>query len=126
MTLSVLASPHTAVPLVLVGFAVMSLMGCGHLFQVCGPALVITPTWDSTSVGGSVTFQALAQGGGCGVAKSGTATADALWRVKDTTVARISTITADDLVTVVGVRPGQTPIGTFWQGLTAVAYFQVN
>jgi len=69
MILSVLARPHTAVPLVLVGFAVMSLMGCRHLFQVCGPALVITPPWDSTSVGGSVTFQALAQGGGCGVAK---------------------------------------------------------
>ena len=123
---STLTRSHTAVTLVLASFAVMSLVGCRNLFQVCGPALAITPTWDSTSVGGTVTFQAVAEGGGCGFAKSEAAKADAVWRVKDTTVARISAITADDVVTVMGVRPGQTPIGAFWQGLTAVAYFQVN
>jgi len=123
---SALARPHTVVTLVLVSFAVVSLPGCRNLFQVCGPALVITPTWDSTSVGRTVTFQAVVEGGGCGFAKPEAATADAVWRVKDTTIARISAITADDVVTVMGVRPGQTPIGAFWQGQTAVAYFQVN
>ena len=123
---SALTRPHTVVTLALVGFAVMSLVGCRNLFQVCGPALVITPNFDSTSVGGTVTFQALAEGGGCGFAKTEAATADAVWRVKDTTVARIGAITSDDVVTVTGVRPGEAPIVAFWEGLMAVAYFQVN
>src|SRR2546421_7721021 len=77
---SALARPHTVVTLVLVSFAVVSLPGCRNLFQVCGPALVIAPTWDSTSVGRTVTFQAVVEGGGCGFAKPEAATADAVWR----------------------------------------------
>ncbi len=123
---SALARPHTVVTLGLVGVAVMSLVGCRNLFRVCGPALVITPNFDSTSVGGTVTFQALEEGGNCGVSKTETASADAVWRVKDTTVARISAIASDDVVTVTGVRAGEAPIVAFWQGLTAIAYFQVN
>ena len=110
----------------LVGFAVMPLVGCRNSFQVCGPPLVITPNFDSTSVGGTATFQALAGGGGCGFVKMEAATADAVWRVKDTSVARISAITSDDVVTVTALRPGETPIVASWHGLTAVAYFQAN
>ena len=117
---------HTLATLALAGFAVMPLVGCRNVLG-CGPALVITPNFDSTSVGGTRTFQALAESGGCGLTKTAAAPANAVvWRVHDTTVARISAITSDDVLTVTGVRPGQTPIVASRLGLTAVAYFQVN
>jgi hypothetical protein len=126
MVRSALARPNTVLTLALVGLAVVLLVGCRNLFQVCGPGLVITPTFDSTSVGGIVTFQAWAEGGGCGPAKSETRPVLAVWRVKDTTIARFGAITSDDLVSVTGMRTGETPIVAFRHGLTAVAYFQVN
>ena len=103
----------------LVGLAVTALAGCRHLFQVCGPSLVITPTFDSTSVGGTRTFAASVDAGGCGLAKSETTPARAVWRVQDPTVVRISAITADDVVTVTGLRRGESAIGASAQGLSA-------
>ena len=118
-------SPRTVVSLLLASCAVTSFAGCRNLFQPCGPTLVVTPNFDSTSVGGTVTFRA-AEGGGCGLAARGTVPRGAAWRVHDTTVARISAVSSDDVVTVEGVRAGQTAIVASWQGLMGVAYFQVN
>jgi hypothetical protein len=60
----------------------MPLVGCRNLFQACGPTLVITPNFDSTSVGGTGTFQALREGGGCGLTKTEAAPVNAVvWRV---------------------------------------------
>jgi len=118
-------SPRTVVTLLLAGCAVTSFAGCRNLFQPCGPALVVTPNFDSTSVGGTVTFRA-AEGGGCGLSTRGTVAQGAAWRVHDTTVARISAVSSDDVVTVRGVRAGETAIAASWQGLIGVAYFQVN
>ena len=77
-----LMSPRTVVTLLLASCAVTSFAGCRNLFQPCGPTLVVTPTFDSTSVGGTVTFRA-AEGGGCGLAARGTVPRGAAWRVHD-------------------------------------------
>jgi hypothetical protein len=120
-----LGRPHTVATLALVGFAVVLLVGCRNLFQVCGPALVITPTFDSTSVGGTVTFQAFAEGGGCGLGKAAPSAVGAMWGAEDATIARLGPISGN-VVPVTGMRSGETAIEALWQDQTAVAYFQVN
>jgi hypothetical protein len=121
-----LGRPHTVATLALVGFAVVLLVGCRNFFQVCGPGLVITPTFDSTSVGGTVTFQAFAEGGGCGLGKAAPSAVAATWRVEDATIARLGANTSGNVVPVTGMRSGETAIEALWQDQTAVAYFQVN
>lgn len=117
---------HPVITLALACSAVMPLAGCRNVFDVCGSALRIKPNFDSTSVGGTRTFSALTEGGGCGLTGTQTAAVKAMWQIRDTTVARISAVTPDDVITVTAVRPGATPIVAFSQGRTAVAYFQVN
>ena len=46
------------------------------------PRTVVTPNFDSTSVGGTATLRA-AEGGGCGLAARGTVPRGAAWRVHD-------------------------------------------